>query len=207
MRRLVIAAVIALTPWLVNANDFFGEATPASVEIAQFDEAPTVIVTPIPTPAAVTELLTPMAAKAPTRPAKKLKVAKAQPRPTILLSRTERHQLALLAPKPKAGDPPLPKYVNDEDGESIYDSLPLHRSFNRPKVFKDPGEDDDEEAIGGISDTVKLRLFMARMKALEAHALASAADARNDADLPETVKLRLFLARMKAVEAHQKKFS
>ena len=48
---------------------------------------------------------------------------------------------------------------------------------------------------------------MARMKALEAHALASAADARDDAELPETVKLRLFLARMKAVEAHQKKFS
>jgi hypothetical protein len=70
-------------------------------------------------------------------------------------------------------------------------------------------DQDDEEDLFAIPETVKLRLYLARMKAVEALALARSADqpTAGDDDLPDTVTQRLLQARMKAVEAHQKKFS
>jgi hypothetical protein len=83
----------------------------------------------------------------------------------------------------------------------------MHRSFSRPKVVKVDDPDADDDPL--ITDHVRLRLLMARQRAVEAHALATAAKQAADQDdsLSDGVKLRLFMARMAAVQAHQKKFS
>ena len=98
--------------------------------------------------------------------------------------------------------------VNDGDDEYAAEDLVLHRSFSRPKVVKASDQDDDDDLLA-IPETVKLRLFLARMKAVEALALATAADQPTvgDDDLPDTVRQRLLLARTQAVHAHRKKFS
>lgn len=167
-----------------------------------------VVITPVPMPASVVEVLQPINRSGKLRSAKKLNLAKKKQFPTILLSRTERHQLALLAAKPKPGDPPRRKYFDDENGEADYSELVLHRSYSRPKLATESENAQDNEADDAldpqISETVRLRLFLARMKALEAHALAQVPD--TDDDLSDTVKQRLQTARQRAIAAHQKKF-
>ncbi|WP_265943255.1 hypothetical protein [Dechloromonas sp. A34] len=120
-------------------------------------------VTPIPPPASVTEF------RADLPRAKKLKVAKKKSIPKTMLSRTERHQMALLAPKTKAGEGLL-DVANDEDAGSGIADLDLHRSFSRPKLTEIEGQDnDDVDDDDDLPDTIKLRLYLARMKAVQAH--------------------------------------
>jgi hypothetical protein len=208
VRWLVLAAVAALSSLSVIAAEPVAEEAPAAVEALATDVA--VIVTPIPMPAQVTELLGARANPAKALADKKVKVADRKPLPKILLSRTERQRIALakaVAPA-KAGDPPLRKILRDEEGDGGYEDLPLHRSFSRPRVA--PADaDDDADAVAALSDGVKLRLLLARMKAVEAHALAWAVDQPGVADEPlsEAVQTRLSLARMKAVAAHRSRFS
>ena len=83
--------------------------------------------------------------------------------------------------------------------------LVLHRSYSRPRLATEAEEESDDALDPQLSETVRLRLFLARMKAVEAHALAQVND--TDDDLPAAVKERLQMARQKAVQAHQKKFS
>ena len=171
MRWLVLAAVAALSSLSVIAAEPVAEEAPAAVEALAADVA--VIVTPIPMPAQVTELLDARANPAKALADKKVKVADRKPLPKILLSRTERQRIALAkaAAPAKAGDPPLRKILRDEEGDGGYEDLPLHRSFSRPRVAPaDAG--DDADAVAALSDGVKLRLLLARMKAVEAHALA-----------------------------------
>lgn len=208
MRWLVLAAVAALSSLSVIAAEPVAEEAPAAVEALAADVA--VIVTPIPMPAQVTELLGARANPAKALADKKVKVADRKPLPKILLSRTERQRIALAkaAAPAKAGDPPLRKILRDEEGDGGYEDLPLHRSFSRPRVAPaDAG--DDADAVAALSDGVKLRLLLARMKAVEAHALAWAVDQPGVADEPlsEAVQTRLSLARMKAVAAHRSRFS
>ena len=208
MRWLVLAAVAALSSLSVIAAEPVAEEAPAAVEALAADVA--VIVTPIPMPAQVTELLGARANPAKALADKKVKVADRKPLPKILLSRTERQRIALAkaAAPAKAGDPPLRKILRDEEGDGGYEDLPLHRSFSRPRVA--PADaDDDADAVAALSDGVKLRLLLARMKAVEAHALAWAVDQPGVADEPlsEAVQTRLSLARMKAVAAHRSRFS
>lgn len=207
MRWLVLAAVAALSSLSVIAAEPVAEEAPAAVEALAADVA--VIVTPIPMPAQVTELLGARANPAKALADKKVRVADRKPLPKILLSRTERQRIALakaVAPA-KAGDPPLRKILRDEEGDGGYEDLPLHRSFSRPRVA--PADADDDDAVAALSDGVKLRLLLARMKAVEAHALAWAVDQPGVADEPlsEAVQTRLSLARMKAVAAHRSRFS
>ena len=165
-----------------------------------------VTVTPIPIPEPVIQLLQPVNPVAKLRSAKKPRLAKKESFPKSMLSRTERHQMALLLPKANAVNHQLlRKHLHDEHGEVGYDELALHSFFSRPKIVQKPAENEVDDAPG-LSESIKLRLFMARAKAVEAHALATVADDQDD-KLPESVKLRLLLARTKAVQAHQKKFS
>lgn len=164
---------------------------------------PAVVVTPIPAPAQVTEL-----SAREMRPAKKHKiVAKTSVPAKSMLSRTERHQVALLTSKPKGAVSLLHDLSdNNEDNPGI-DDLDLHRSFARPRVAKLADQDQDDEAQG-LSASVKLRLLLARMKAVEVHGMVWASDAGQTDDLlSDNVQRRLSEARMKAVQAHRDRFA
>ncbi len=207
MRWLVLAAVAALSSLSVVAAEPVAEEAPVAVEALASDMA--VIVTPIPMPAKVTELLDARANPAKALADKKPRVAENKPLPKTLLSRTERQRIALAAPSAKAGEAPLRKSLRDEEGDGGYDDLPLHRSFSHPRVAPADADDDDADADFALSDSVKLRLLLARMKAVEAHALTWAVDQPGGAEEPlsEAVQSRLFLARMQAVAAHRSRFS
>lgn len=206
MRWLIAAVVAALTSLLVNAAEPVAVEAPAAEAAAVVAEQ-AVTVTPVPMPVPVTELRVAPARVTEVRPARQAKAPNNKSIAKSLLSRTERHQVALLS-KPVAGATVVHTLVNDDDDEYDAENLDLHRSFSRPKVVKVSDQDDDEDLLA-IPETVKLRLYLARMKAVEALALARAADRQtaDDGDLPETVTQRLLLARTKAVQAHQKKFS
>ena len=207
VRRLMVAALAALTSLVVNAAEPVAvEAPAADVAAVVADQA--VTVTPVPMPVRVTELRVDAARATEVRSTRQSKSAKTRSIEKSMLSRTERHQVALLSAKPATGTSVLLTLVNDGDEEYTADDLALHRSFNRPKVVKVTDQDDEDDLLA-IPETVKLRLYLARMKAVEALVLARVADqpTAGDDDLPDTVKQRLLLTRTRAVQAHQKKFS
>jgi hypothetical protein len=204
VRWLLVAAVAAFSSLGAYASEPVADEATSIVEASGADAG--VTVTPIPMPEPVTQLLEPVNPVAKLRSAKKLKLAKKESFPRTMLSRTERHQMALLLAKPNSADhQPSRKHLHDEHGEAGYDELALHSFFNRPKVASEPADGEDADAFD-LSETIKLRLFLARAKAVQAHTLAKVADDLDD-KLSEAVKLRLLLARTKAVQAHQKKFS
>lgn len=127
-----------------------------------------------------------------------------------MLSRSARNQMALLAAPQRPSAPLVPPGVDEDNDDDGISDLDIHRSYHRPRVVKVFDEDEDENTVAtDLSDTVKLRLFLARMKAIEAHQrahCASRGDLAGDS-VPESVKLRLLLARRQAVEAHRKKYS
>lgn len=128
-----------------------------------------------------------------------------------MLSRSARSQLVLAAKSTPVTSKATLAFLDGDDADSDSDDLDMHRFFSRPKVVKVDDPDADDDPL--ISDHVRLRLFMARQKAVEAHAMAMAAKeaakqaADQDDSLSDGVKLRLFMARMAAVQAHQKKYS
>jgi hypothetical protein len=126
-----------------------------------------------------------------------------------ILSRTARSQISLLSTKATPELTASFKFIDDDNDDDGADDLDLHRSFSRPKLAGSDDQDDDQAAHLPISETAKLRLFMARMKAVEAHKMASlsALDEHASGDVSEVVKLRLLIARTKAVQAHERKFS
>ncbi|NJD25943.1 MAG: hypothetical protein FIB06_11125 [Betaproteobacteria bacterium] len=160
-----------------------------------------VVVTPIPMPAPVTQLLnSPNPAKLVA--ARKAKVAKVKVFPKSMLSRSEQRQIALLAQSPRLADWKWRKQFQDEDGQGVDDDLAFHRSFSRPRLAD---ESDDQDFDGAaLPGEVRLRLLLARMKAVEAHLLASVPDTGDD--LPAGVGERLRAARERAVAAHQSRF-
>ena len=142
------------------------------------------------------------------KPSSKPKIAKKNVLSKTLLSRSARSQMALLAEEPKSGTKFTFHFFDDEDYDFGSDDLDLHRSFSRPKVVDADDHDGSDELA--VSDHARVRLFMARMKAVEAHRAAHGEErvaSAGDADLPDNVKLRLFLARQQALRAHEKKFS
>jgi hypothetical protein len=203
VRWLLVAAVVAFSSLGANASEQVSDEATSIVEVSGVDAG--VTVTPILMPEPVTQLLQPANPVAKMRAAKKLELAKKESFPKTMLSRTERHQMALLLPKSSSAGQPSRKHLHDEHGETGYDELALHSFFNRPKVVSEPAENEDADALG-LSETIKFRLFLARAKAVQAHTLAKVVDNQDD-NLPEAVKLKLLLARTKAVQAHQKKFS
>ncbi len=198
VRRLMVAALAALTSLVVNAAEPVAvEAPAADVAAVVADQA--VTVTPVPMPVRVTELRVNAARATEVRSTRQSKSAKTRSIEKSMLSRTERHQVALLSAKPATGTSVLRTLVNDGDEEYAAEDLVLHRSFNRPKVVKVTDQDDEDDLLA-IPETVKLRLYLARMKAVEALVLARVADqpTAGDDDLPDTVRQRLLLARTKS---------
>ncbi len=209
MRWLVFAAVAAFCSSAVTAMPSDVPEIPvADVAPSAAAADPAVIVTPIPAPARVTELLTKVNSPSAARPAKKLKTAKKPVPSKLMLSRTERHQVALMtaAARPLAGSSVLVDFSDNEDAVPGAEDLDLHRSFSRPRVANIADQDDEGEAAD-LSDTVKVRLLLARMKAVEVHQATWGDQAAGEEEVSDAVKLRLYLARMKAIQAHQKKFT
>ena len=205
LHLIVVAALAALSSFSVVASEPVADEAPVAVEVVAPSTDSNIVVTPIPMPASVIELATTAKPVVKLRSAKGSKLAKNRPLPKMMLSRTERHQMALLVPKPKNGEQAVPKQLDGQNGETGYDELAFHGPFSRPRPVSELEDDDDTPDAAQLSDTIKLRLFIARMRAVEAHALAHVAD--TDDDLSDIIKLRLANARMKAVQAHQKRFS
>lgn len=195
MRWLLVAALVAFSSVNVLAADAESEETRSLVDASE--ATPGVTVSAILALPPVVEVV-----KLEIRSTKKQRLAKKNISPTIMLTRTERRQVALLAAT-TAGSLQSHTYYPNEEYEVGIDELVLHRSFSRPKVVADP--DDDENDALAVSEEIGLRLLMARLKAVEAHALNQVPDTGEA--LPESVQRRLSEARLKAVEAHQKKFA
>ncbi len=220
MRSLFFAALVAfsspssaLVAEAVSGNLAGALGSPVANEPVSFPEAAAipldtgVVITPVPMPASVIEVLKPIGKAPKLRAVKKSHLTKQKTFPPILLSRTERHQLALLVASTETGNAALRRFLlHDENNDSSYDELVLQRFYSRPKLASDPEEEDDDGPdVADLSETIKLRLMFARLRAVEAHALAQVADA--DDDLPDTVRQRLANARELAVAAHRRKFS
>ncbi|MBL8405149.1 MAG: hypothetical protein JNL16_11460 [Dechloromonas sp.] len=164
-----------------------------------------VTITPIPMPVAVTEVLPPINPTAKLRAAKKAKQATKEALPATLLSRTERHQMALMVARHKNNEAPVHSAGDEDEGQSHDGEHVLQQFYSRPKVIKDDKQDDPEADLLAISDTARVRLMMARLKAIETHVLAQVAD--DGEALPQHVTDRLKEARSKALEVHRARFS
>jgi len=204
VRRLFAVALATLFSLVAQASE------PVSDEPVSFVDASgthsDVTITPIPMPAPVTELLAPLNPAAKLSAAKKIKQAKKAVIPATLLSRTERQQLALFTKtKAAADDTPTRSAEHNDDDRADYDDLPLHQFYSRPRLVKDNDRHDGDHDAMALSETARVRLLMARLKALEAHALAQVDDTGEA--LSAKVTSRLQAARLKAVAAHQAKFS
>lgn len=202
MRWMMVAAVVAFS--MVGVLPAETRADEAKSMIDMSEAAPGVAVSAIPSPPPVIEVLKLEDPVARASSAKKLRLAKKKASPTLMLTRTERRQMALLVVDGKAGEGPGHMYSPDDNSQGGLDQLDLHRFFSRPRVVDEAG--DDLAEVDSLSPHVRLRLLMARLKAVEAHAISQAVD-NDDAPLPESVHLRLQQARLKAVEAHQRKFA
>lgn len=159
---LAIAALITFTSGAVNASEPVAESMPVTEvasSIVSYDLPPTYS----PGIAGTGEFK----AAARLKPGYKKVAKKSKPKKSML-SRTERNQMALMAVKLRPTNSLSLAFLNDEDVESGADDLDIHRSLSRPKVARTFDQDDDEEEIE-ISDHAKVRLFLARMKAVQAH--------------------------------------
>lgn len=201
VRRIFALALAALFSLTALASDTEDQVSFVDASIPHAD----VTITPIPMPAAVTELLPPINPAAKLRAAKKAKQAAKEALPATLLSRTERHQMALMVAKRKNSEAPVHSAEDEDEGQSHDGEHVLHQFYSRPRLIKEDKHDDPEADLIAISDTARVRLMMARLKALEAHALAHVAD--DGEALPQRVTDRLQAARAKALEAHRARFA
>jgi hypothetical protein len=208
MRWILIAVLAALVTIDVQAT----EAMPGTEVVALRDApslidaselAPGVTVSAIPMPAPVLEVMQPGNPLNRLHAAKKSRLARKKPAPTIMLTRTERRQLALAVGDAKVAGLRNHAYHQNDDSKTGLDELDFHRSYSRPKVVANPA--DVEADVPALSPEIRLRLLMARLKAVEAHALNQVPES-NEA-LPGTVLSRLAEARRLAVTAHQAKYS
>jgi len=167
-----------------------------------------VTIAPVPMPAVVVELARYSPHSTSVRQAKKVKAAKVA-RAKSMLSRSAREQIALANTAAKPDEKAQLNASDDEDDDIGLDDLDLHRSFSQPKVAKSPDQaDDDDNAVIDLPEHVKLRLLLARAKAVDSYVLSQAGKAATpaDEDIPDAVKLRLFIARARAVQAHIDKY-
>ncbi len=198
--RLLLGAAALLASLNLHAADVSPEEAVSLIDASSNQE---VTVSAIAQPAPVIEVLKPINPMAKLRAAKKVaQAAKPHAIPAQLLSRSERQQMALLLSNlhEKEKGKIKPNYFDDEDdGNDGYEVLPLHQFYSRPRVVRD---DEQQEAANTtlFNDNVRLRLMMARLKALEAHAIAQVQD--DGAELPERVTSRLAEARAKALARH-----
>lgn len=163
-----------------------------------------VTIAPVPMPATVVELARYSPKNTSIGQAKKAKAAKVAAR--SMLSRSAREQIALARTSAKPDDHERLNASDDEDADTGLDELDLHRSFSQPKVAKTTKQLDDDDAADELPAHIKLRLLMARTKAVEAYILSQAGKEADSTELSDSVKLRLSAARAKAMQAHSEKF-
>lgn len=209
MRKLLIVVMTSLATMGVHAwEPMAGDAHPENVTAQEPYAEASVTIAPVPMPATVIELARYSPKSTGHGQAKKVKAAKVA-RAKSMLSRSAREQIALASTRVKPDDRARLNASDDEDADSGIDQLDLHRSFSQPKVAKAPDQtDDDDEAVIDLPEHIKLRLLMARTKAVEAYILSQVGKASSPADeeLSDTVKLRLYIARARAVKAHGEKY-
>jgi hypothetical protein len=201
---LTSLATMGVHAWEPSTDDSHPEGTFA---LPPYAEA-VVTIAPVPMPGAVLELSSYSPHSTSLRQAKKVKAAKVA-RAKSMMSRSAREQMALSRTVTKTSDRELLDVSDDEDDDFGVNDQDLHRSFSQPKVAKTPNQtDDDDNAVIDLPDHIKLRLLIARTKAVDAYILSQAAKASGtaDEDLSDMVKLRLLMARTRAVKAHSDKF-
>ncbi|MBS1143826.1 MAG: hypothetical protein H6R14_1232 [Proteobacteria bacterium] len=199
MRRWLVATVLAYSTVGFCASESVSDA-PSIVDMSEAAQG--VAISAIPTPPRAIEVLT-LEESDRMRAARKARIAAKKKASTVLmLSRTERRQVAILAANTQSSEPQSHVYDQDDNSQGNIDDLDLHRSFNRPRVVDEP--DGDKAEADDLPGHVRVRLMMARLKAVEAHALNQVTD--DGEALPDSVMARLKEARLKAVEAHQRKF-
>lgn len=207
VRKFLLFVLISLASLGARAWDPAGaETSPEGAPAMVAPQENLVTIAPVPAPATVVQL----ASYAPkntnvVRQAKKLKAEKVA---TSMLSRAVRGQIALVK-NAASGDAGKLAASDDEDDDHGLDDQDLHRSFSQPKVAKTSKQKDDEDQADlDLPDHIKLRLFMARTKAVEAHLLSQAARAaeQDQTALPEHIQSRLAEARARAIKAHADKF-
>lgn len=202
MFRPLLAALAILTSLNLHANDVAVEDAISLIDASSNQE---VIVSPIPQPAPLAHVLKPLNPMAKLRAAKKeAPQAKARVFPAVMLSRAERQQMALLLTGPKKspqGKIRIKFFDDDDDDDNGYEDLPLHQFYSRPRLVRDDESNyDDTLSPTLFSDNVRIRLLMARLKAVEAHALTHVSD--DGVPLSEGVQTRLAAARAKALARH-----
>lgn len=209
MRKLLIVVMTSLAAMGVHAwEPTAADVQPENVTAQEPYAEALVTIAPVPMPATVIELTRYSPKSTGHGQAKKVKAAKVA-RAKSMLSRSARQQIALASTSAKPDDRAR-LIASDEEGSDVgIDQLELHRSFSQPKVAKAPDQaDDDDETVIDLPDHVKLRLLLARTKAVEAYILSQVGKASGPADeeLSDTVKLRLYIARARAVKAHSEKY-
>lgn len=200
MRKCLVAAVLAYSTAGICAAETVSEA-PSIVDMSEAAQG--VAISAIPTPPRAIEVLT-LEESDRLRAIKKARLAKKKASTVQMLSRTERRQVALLvAANQPSGELPGLSYDPHDGYQGGVDDLDLHRSFSRPRVVDEPAAEQAD--ADEVPDHIRLRLMLARLKAVEAHALSQVQD--DGEALPDSVLARLKEARLKAVAAHQRKFA
>lgn len=197
MRWILVAALVAFSPLETYAFAAMADESSSVVDVTEAGSGVTISAIPAPIP--VIEVLTLDGSGA----MKKQRLTKKKSSPVMMLSRTERRQAQILIADSRVNGLPGSSYNPNDDFQGGPDELDFHRSYSRPRLIADAEDnlDDGQE----LSAHVRLRLLMARLKALEVHALNQLPD--TDAELSDSVLERLKSARLKAVQAHQAKFS
>lgn len=168
-----------------------------------------VTIAPVPMQAMVVELANYTPNTTSIRQAKKAKAVKVA-RVKSMLSRAAREQIVLANSSAKHDDRAELIASDNDDDDSSLDDLDFHRSFSKPKLAKsfDQADEDEDDAGLDLPGHIKLRLLLARTKAVDAFNLSQAGKASGTADdgLSDAVKLRLRIARAQAVKLHAEKF-
>lgn len=166
-----------------------------------------VTIAPVPMQAMVVELANYTPNTTSIRQAKKAKAAKVA-RVKSMLSRSAREQIGLANSSAKQDDRAELIASDSDNDDSSLDDLDFHRSFSKPKLARSFDQTDEDDAGLDLPGHIKLRLLLARIKAVDAFNLNQAGKASGTADdgLSDAVKLRLRIARAQAVKLHAEKF-
>ena len=209
MRKLLIVLMTSLAAMGVHAwEPTTADVQPENMTVLEPNADVSVTIAAIPMPAQVVELARYSPRKNGLGQTKKVKAAKVAIAKSML-SRSARQQIARASTSSKPDDKARLLASENEDSGTGFDMLDLHRSFSQPRVAKLADQaDEDDESLSNLPEHIKLRLLMARTKAVEAHILnqvGKASDAE-ETELSDTVKLRLYLARARAVKVHSEKY-
>ena len=209
MHKLLVILLTSLTIMRAGASEPETAVIQPEVAVAQSSYADVLVtIAPVPMQGRIIELESYAPKSRSIKQTKRL-TATTVARAKSMLSRSTREQIALANTSAKPDDRARLTVSDDEDDDSGIDDLDLHRSFSQPKVAKTSDQIDDDERSGiDLPDHIKLRLLMARTKAVEAHILIQSGKASGSADeeLSDTAKLRLYIARVRAIKVHSEKY-